>query len=196
MQTYDVSKKVEFKNVSGVTIGEFRFLTDQEAIERQRRRKLRTRYLGRGMSETITPDSSEFDAQLIRELGSVELDGYEAGRIIDELCRAHADDIVQEGDTFRVTLRVFGDILTEHVIGMPSAKQMFVHSRRAYRRIDKGSISEIMINLQASGDLYDELRRESAGYNGDIPVYHKAEVIRAAIEHIEAGFGAAGDENF
>lgn len=196
MQTFDLSKNVEFTNGAGRVIGEFRFPTDQEAVERQWRRKLRTRYLGRGMSETITPDSSEFDAQLIKELGSVELDGYEAGRIVDELCRAHTDDIVQEGDAFRVTLRVFRDIMTEHVIGMPTAKQMFAHSRRAYRRIDKGSISEITINLQASGDLYDEVRRESSGYNGDVPVYHKAEVIRAAIEHIEAGFGAAGDENF
>jgi hypothetical protein len=194
---FDVSKQVEFKRRNGTKIGDFRFPTDAEAMERQRKRKLIVKQLGRNMSETIAPDSSEYDAEFIKMLSpDVEIDGYEAGKIIDELCKADIDEITQEGDCFRVSLRVCGGIMTEHVVAMPNAKQIFKYRRGAFHRLDIGNKQQITINLQAADDLDREIRKESIGYAGDVPLYHRAEVVRGVVEHIEAGFGAAGDENF
>jgi hypothetical protein len=201
-EVFNGSKHADCKLESpeGIKIVTVRFPTDAEAIERARKRKIIVKQLGRGISETLPIDSSEYDAELIQKLivgDAPEIDGYEATQILERLMAADVDEIEREGDGYRVTLRVFDGIMTKHLLRMPSAKEKFKYERTAFHRLDLPlSRRQITVNLQAAADLDSALRKESSGYDGEIPIYHKAEVIRAITENIEAGFGAAGQENF
>lgn len=87
-----------------------RFPSDEEWMDRQRRRKVIVKQLGRGISETSIPDFEDADAALlgkirVSEENASEVDAFEASRIIEQLSQAEVDDVAQEGDAFRVTLR-------------------------------------------------------------------------------------------
>ncbi len=175
-----------------------RFPTDDEWVDWRRRRKVVTKQLGRGKTETL-PASQEQDAELVAKLvngDGPEIDEYEAAIIVEELTRADLDEIEPEGDGYRVTLTVPGGTTTSHAVGMPSAKEI-IKFRRAYARsIDQGNRSEITINLQAAADLYAKLCSSSVGYAGKVPIIHQAAALRAAIDSLESGLGVAEPENF
>ena len=86
-----------------------------------------------------------------------EVDPFEASRIIEQLSQAEVDDVVPEGDAFRVTLRVLGG-LTAHLLQMPSAKDVFEYRRGFARVLDLPfNRQELTINLGAAGALYKKL---------------------------------------
>jgi hypothetical protein len=197
---FDASKPiaVKLRTPDGLRAIRLRFPTDEEWIERQKRRKVLIKQLGRGVSETIVSGGEDADAALlakIREEDGPEIDAFEASRVIEQLSQADVDDVVQEGDRFRVTLRVLGGTVI-HEIRMPSAKDVFDYRRSFARVLDLPyNRQELTINLSAAGALYKKLAESSEGYAGDVPVIHQAVAVKAAIDALDAAFQETSDPN-
>lgn len=200
---FDATKPIamNLRTPGGVKTVRLRFPSDDEWTERQRRRKVIIKQLGRGISETVVPNSEDVDAALlakirIEEQDAVEVDPFEASRIIEQLSQAEVDDVIQDGDSFRITLRVLGGTVT-HVLAMPSAKDAFEY-RRAFARILDLPFNrqELTINLAAAGTLYKKLARSAEGYAGEVPIIHQAVAVKAAIDALDAGFQEDRDPNF
>ena len=115
-----------------------RFPSDDEWITRQRRRKVLVKQLGRGISETTVANGEDVDAALvtkIREGEEPEIDPFEAMKLVEQLSLAEVDDVLPDGDSFKVTLRVLG-ATTVHLLKMPSAKDVFEYRRGFARLLD------------------------------------------------------------
>ena len=198
---FDASREVEIKlhSAEGTKTITVRFPTDEEWIERQRRRKIIVKQLGRGVSETVVPGSEDADAELLAKLRAgdgPEVDAFEASRILEQLSQADVDDVIPEAGAFRVLVRVPGG-LTAHVLRMPSAKDV-IEYRRAFARILDLPFNkqELIVNLGAAGTLYQKLCQQSEGYAGAVPIVHQAVAVKAAIDALEAGFEVNRPANF
>jgi hypothetical protein len=190
---FDSGRQVEIqlRSAEGTRTVKVRFPTDEEWIERQRRRKIIIKQLGRGVSETTIPNAEEVDAALFRKIRADEgddVDAYEASRIIEQLSLAEVDDVLPEGAGFRVSLRVPGGT-TLHVLRMPSAKDVIEYRRGFARILDLPfNRQELTVNLAAAGTLYQKLVQGTEGYAGAVPIIHQAVAVKAAIDALEAGF--------
>lgn len=64
------------------------------------------------MSETTMPGGEDLDAALLAGIrtdgGQPAIDVYEASKLVQELATCDVDDVVPDGDGFRVSLRVLG----------------------------------------------------------------------------------------
>jgi hypothetical protein len=190
---------INLRAPGGVKTVRVRFPSDDEWIERQRRRKVVIKQLGRGISETIVGNGEEVDAALITKVRSdpaPEIDAFEAAKVIEQLSTAEVDDVVAEGDSFRVTTRVLGGI-TVHVLNMPSAKDVFDYRRGFARVLDLPfGKQELTINITPAGALYKKLVISSVGYAGDVPIIHQAVAVKAAIDAMDNAFAEDRDANF
>src|SRR3972149_1870930 len=198
---FDASRQVEIKpqGAEGTKTITVRFPTDEEWVERQRRRKIIIKQLGRGISETVIPSSEDADAELLAKLrvgDGPDVDAFEASRILEQLGQADVDDVIAEAGAFRVLVRVPGG-LTAHVLRMPSAKDV-IEYRRAFARILDLPFNkqELTVNLAAAGDLYKKLCQGTEWYAGAVPVIHQAVAVKAAIDALEAGFEVKPPANF
>jgi hypothetical protein len=177
-----------------------RFPTDEEWIDRQKKRKVIVKQLGRGVSETTIPDSAEADAALLAKIrlpeeSAPEVDAFEASRIIEQLSQSDVDDVVQEGDAFRVMLRVPGGSVA-HILKMPSARDVFEYRRGFARVLDLPyNRQELTINLAPAAALFKKLLESSEGYTGDVPIIHQAVAVKAAIDALDGMFQESGDPN-
>jgi hypothetical protein len=189
---------LQLRTPTGVKPVRVRFPSDEEWTERQRRRKVVIKQLGRGVSETIIGNAEDADAALlarIRDGEGPELDPFEASRVIEQLSQAEVDDVVQTGDSFRVTLRVLGGVVT-HLLKMPSAKDVFEYRRGFARVLDLPyNRQELTINLAAAGALYKKLLTATDGYAGEAPIIHQAVAVKAAIDALDAGFQEGAGPN-
>ena len=191
---------IHLRTPDGVKPVRVRFPTDEEWIDRQKKRKVIVKQLGRGVSETTIPDSAEADAALLAKIrvpeeNAPDVDAFEASRIIEQLSQADVDDVVQEGDTFRVTLRVLGGTVT-HLLKLPSAKDVFEYRRGFARVLDLPyNRQELTINLGAAGALYKKLLESTEGYAGEVPIIHQAIAVKAAIDALDAAFQDTTDPN-
>jgi len=191
---------IHLRTPEGVKPVRLRFPTDEEWIERQKKRKVIVKQLGRGVSETTIPDSSEADAALLAKIclpdeNATEVDAFEASRIIEQLSQAEVDDVVQVGDGFRVTLRVLGGTVS-HTLRMPSAKDVFEYRRGFARVLDLPyNRQELIINLAPAGALFKKLFESSEGYAGDVPIIHQAVAVKAAIDALDGAFEEQRDPN-
>ena len=191
--------EVQLRSAEGTKTVKVRFPTDEEWTERQRRRKIIIKQLGRGISETVIPHSEDVDAALfakIRAGEGPEVDPFEAAsRILEQLSQADVDDVVPEAGAFRVVLRVPGG-LTAHVVRMPSAKDVIDYRRGFARVLDLPfNKQELTVNLGAAGALYQKLAQGTEGYAGAVPIIHQAVVVKAAIDALDAGFQESADPN-
>jgi hypothetical protein len=191
---------IQLRTPDGVKPVRVRFPSDEEWIERQKKRKVIVKQLGRGVSETTIPDSAEADAALLARIrapeeNAPEVDAFEASRIIEQLSQADVDDVVQVGDGFRVTMRVIGGTVS-HVLRMPSAKDVFEYRRGFARVLDLPyNRQELIINLAPAAALFKKLLESSEGYSGDVPVIHQAVAVKAAIDAVDGVFQEIGDPN-
>ena len=157
--------------------------------------------LGRGVSETTVSNGEEVDAALLAKIRTdgedgPEVDAWESGKVFDQLGQAEVDDVVQAGDSFRVTLRVLGGT-TAHLIAMPSAKDVAEHKRSFLRALDMPfNKQEITVNLGSAGVLYKKLVSAVEGYAGEVPIIHQVAVLKAAIEALEVSFQEDQGANF
>jgi hypothetical protein len=199
---FDISRPISIKLQSpeGVKEISLRFPSDEEWIERARRRKTIIKNLGRGRSETIIPDSEELDTELIAKCRNGNegsgIDAYEASYIIEKISEAEVEDILVESGGFRVMLRVPGG-LTEHFVKMPAAKDIMEFRRGFAKIIDLPfNRQSISMNLNTAAVIYKRIAQESKGYVGPVPVIHQAAVVKSSIDAIEAGMGVTDSENF
>ncbi|MCC6363091.1 MAG: hypothetical protein IT165_06170 [Bryobacterales bacterium] len=176
-----------------------RFPSDAEWMERQRRRKVIIKHLGRGVSETTVPNGEDVDAALlakIRAESDGEVDPFEAVRIVEQLSLAEVEDVVPEGGAFRVQLRVLGGT-TSHLLSAPSAKDAIEYRRGFARVLDLPyNKQEITINLASAASLYQRLMSATEGYAGEVPIIHQAVVVKAAIDAADAAVDGADGGNF
>ncbi len=199
---FDAARPValNLRTPAGVKTVRVRFPTDEEWIERQRRRKVIVKQLGRGISETTIPNSEDADAALLAKIrvaepDAPEVDPFEASRVIEQLGQAEVDDVVQVGDGFEVTLRVLGGTVT-HSLRMPSAKDVFDYRRGFARVLDLPyNRQELIINLAPAGTLYKRLAEAADGYAGEVPIIHQAVAVKAAIDALDASFQETADPN-
>ena len=197
---FDATRPVtlQLRTPAGVKIVRVRFPSDEDWTERQRRRKVLIKQLGRGISETTIPSGEEVDAALLAKIRTEEgpeVDAFEASRIMEQLSQAEVDDVVQAGDAFRVSLRVLGGTVT-HLLKMPSAKDVFDHRRGFARVLDLPyNRQELTINLGAAAILYKKLITATEGYVGEVPIVHQAVAVKAAIDALDAGFQEDGSQN-
>ena len=199
---FDAARPValNLRTPAGVKTVRVRFPTDEEWIERQRRRKVIVKQLGRGISETTIPNSEDADAALLSKIrvaepDAPEVDPFEASRVIEQLGQAEVDDVVQVGDGFEVTLRVLGGTVT-HSLRMPSAKDVFEYRRGFARVLDLPyHRQELIINLAPAGALYKRLVQGAGGYAGEVPIIHQAVAVKAAIDALDASFQDTADPN-
>jgi hypothetical protein len=199
---FDAARPValNLRTPAGVKTVRVRFPTDEEWIERQRRRKVIVKQLGRGVSETTIPNSEDADAALLAKIrvpepDAPEMDPFEASRVIEQLGQAEVDDVVQVGDGFEVTLRVLGGTVT-HSLRMPSAKDVFEYRRGFARVLDLPyNRQELIINLAPAGSLYKRLVQAADGYAGEVPIIHQAVAVKAAIDALDASFQETVDPN-
>ena len=199
---FDAARPIalQLRTSAGVKTIRVRFPSDEEWTERQRRRKVIIKQLGRGVSETIIANGEDADGALLAKIrvpeeNPPEVDAFEASRIIEQLSQAEVDDVVQAGDAFRVTLRVLGGTVT-HLLKMASAKDVTEYRRGFARVLDLPyNRQELTINLAAAGALYKKLITTAEGYSGDAPIMHQAVAVKAAIDALDAGFQEPGDPN-
>lgn len=190
---------INLRTPDGVKTIRLRFPSDDEWADRQRRRKVIIKQLGRGMSETSVAYSEDVDAALLAKIRDGEepaVDPFEASRIIEQLSEAEVDDVVQVGDAFRVTTRVLGGT-TVHLLRMPSAKDVFTYRRGFARMVDLPfGRQELTVNLRAAVDLYRNLVQATEGYAGAVPLIHQAVAVKAAIDALDAAFQEDREANF
>ena len=199
---FDAARPIalQLRTPTGLKTIRVRFPNDEEWIERQRKRKVIVKQLGRGVSETTIPNSEDADAALLTKIrvpeeNAPEVDAFEASRVIEQLSQAEVDDVVQVGDAFRVTLRVLGGTVT-HLLKMPSAKDVFEYRRGFARVLDLPyNRQELIINLAPAGALFKRLAQTAEGYAGDVPVIHQAVAVKAAIDALDAAFQETADPN-
>lgn len=192
---------IQLRTPGGVKTVRVRFPSDDQWAERQRRRKVIIKNLGRGVSETIIPNAEDVDAALlakirIEEETPADVDAFEAVKCMEQLAQAEVDDVIHVGDAFRVTTRVLGGT-TVHLLRMPSAKDVFEYRRGFARVLDLPfNKQELTINLRAAAELYEKLVQATEGYVGNVPIIHRAVAVKAAIDALDAGFQDDRDPNF
>ena len=198
---FDTSRPIaiNLRAPGGVKTVRVRFPSDDEWVERQRRRKVVINQLGRGVSETIVANGEDVDAALVAKVRSdpaPEIDAFEAVKVVEQLSTAEVDDVVAEGDSFRITTRILGGT-TVHVLNMPSAKDVFDYRRGFARVLDLPfGKQELTINITPAGALYKKLVISSVGYAGDVPIIHQAVAVKAAIDAMDNAFAEDRDANF
>ena len=201
VNVFDATRPVaiNLRGPDGVKTVRVRFPSDDEWAERQRRRKVIVKQLGRGISETTIQNGEEIDAALlakIRTEETPEVDAFEAQKVIEQLATCDVDDVVLTGDAFRVTLRVLG-ATTTILLKMPSAKDVNQHRRGFARVLDLPfNRTELTVNVRAGGELYKKLMEAVEGYSGDVPIIHQAVAVKAAIDALDASFQEDRDANF
>jgi hypothetical protein len=190
---------VQLRGPDGVKTIRVRFPSDDEWVERQRRRKVIVKNLGRQVSETLIPNNEDIDAALlakVRTEEAPEVDAFEAQKVIEQLATCDVDDVVLVGDAFRVVLRVLGGAVT-HLLKMPSAKDVNGYRRGFARVLDLPyGRQELTINVRAAGDLWKKLVDATEGYAGDVPIIHQAVAVKAAIDALDGAFQEDPDANF
>jgi hypothetical protein len=200
---FDIKKQITIKinTAEGVKEISLRFPTDEELCDRQRKRKVISKDLGRGMSQSKVPNAEAIDGELLKKIrvddGVVQVDDYEAVFVIDQILSADVDDIQSEDNGYRVFLRVPGGTITEHLMQMPGARDVVKYGREFVSALDGPYGQQIItVNLSASKDYYSRLAKQSKGYVGEIPIHHKAEVIKAINSAVRSGLGVSDTDTF
>lgn len=175
------------------------FPSDEQWCARQAKMKLKSQNLGRGKSTTEVSGTERVNAELFDQIVKSEvpgLDEYDKSVVIERLSRSSVSDGFNNGNGYEVKLKVPGGEVT-HVLNMPTAKQVNLYRRAAIRVVDgRRGAQEIVINLNASGDLYDKLVVSATGYVGEVPIIHKSTVISEVLTMLEDDNGAEEIENF
>src|SRR3974390_2305440 len=88
---------IQLRGPDGVKTVRVRFPTDDEWVERQRRRKVIVKNLGRGISETMIPNGEDIDAALLGKIRTgedPEVDAFEAQKVVEQWANRDLADAV------------------------------------------------------------------------------------------------------
>lgn len=200
---FDSERHYDIKLLSGDKIT-VRFPTDQEWTERQRKRKLIVRDLGRGTSETTTPGGEEVDQEFLAKIAISDVSAVEpaeAARVIDLISKCDVEEVVKEADNWRVSLRVPGGT-TQIVIGQITAGDMSTYRREFVKVHDlPHGRRQIVVNLMAADALFKKVVVGVTGYKqidsnqltSGVPITHKNIALKAAFDALEASVDDGDD---
>jgi hypothetical protein len=198
---FDATRPValQLRTPDGIKTVRVRFPSDDEWAERQRRRKVIIKDLGRNIRETTMQGGEDVDAGLlakIRTEDGPEVDPFEAAKLIDELAYCVMDDVVPVNDGYSITLRVPGATPTL-LLRMPSAKDVADY-RRGFARILELPFGkqQLTVNLWAAAELFKKLVQGTEGYVGEPPIIHQSVAVKAAIDSLESAFAEDQTANF
>src|SRR3974390_3711144 len=88
---------IHLRGPDGVKTVRVRFPSDDEWAERQRRRKVIVKNLGRGISETMIPNGEDIDAALLSKVRTEEepeVDAFEAQKVVEQWANRDLADAV------------------------------------------------------------------------------------------------------
>jgi hypothetical protein len=174
-----------------------RWPSDAEWIARLKARKFIQRRLGRGVTQTIPPKPSEVDLKVYEAIslnGTPALSMAEACQVLDAIGACSAISGKIEGMTATIELNLPTGVVTHH-IKVPSAEQMNEYKLSSFKVLDLPfSQQEITYTPEAGGRIWDACDPKVEGYQGAVPVTHKAECIRAVGDLIDNNFGPRPDE--
>lgn len=183
----------DVKIISGEEkVATLRFPTDQELCDRARKLKLVRRNLGRGKTQSEAGNGVELSADLFARI-RVDKDGpvfddSDAAAFIGRLDRCEVSDVEREGNQFRVTMKVPGTTV-EHVLKMPTQKDLIDFGRNSMTAIDDRRQSEIRLKLEPSGDLWGRMVVSVEGYEGEghgaVPITHKDAALNEVIAQVQ-----------
>jgi len=194
----DTSQEVTVpgRTSSGRTDITIRWPSDKEWADRNKRRKIFIKRLGRGRSET-TVDPGDADQRLYEAIklnGAPPLTVGESTRVIEALAQTDVLDVTLEADTGLVTLATAGGTV-HHRLKLPSADQVLAFRRNSTRLIDLPlNTQQIIILLDPAVQLWNDCNGQSDDYAKEIPAVHKDAAIRAVIEALDREVNATADE--
>jgi hypothetical protein len=176
-----------------------RWPSDEEWAARASKRKILFRRLGRGMSETVTPEPGEADVALYEKIalnGTPTLTKGEAYQVAEALAVASATGVTVEGDRATVTLTVLTGQVS-HNLGIPNADQVITFRRGAFRMFDLPfNTQELRLKADAGAKLWDACGGKSDDYaGGTIPAIHKDAAARAVVEYLDRNLGPQQDDS-
>lgn len=170
-------------------VASVRFPSDDEWVRRSKKRKVITRNLGRGSTQSETVGAEEVDQEIyaaIRLENSCDLDAAECMQLLDRVGSCEVIDYQHEGSSVLVTMILPGDSEATHRLRIPTAKQVLDYKRGLARVTSRpNGRDEIAIDITAAGKLWDALHVEHEGYEGPVPIVHKVHAVRAAVEASE-----------
>ena len=167
-----------------------RMPSDQQWIERQRKRPIEVRQLGRGRSETKVRECREEDLRIYNEIRlgeSPDLDQYEASALLANLARAESVAVERCEDGYLLKIETVAGVF-ETVLKGPSAKDWQIYTETRSRVISGRNTTDIYVNLSAGANLFDACALQPHS----VPIIWKAAAASALIDEIEASF--AGDD--
>lgn len=97
---------IQLRGLEGRKTIRVRFPSEDEWVDRQRRRKVIIKSCGRPRSETTAANGEDVDAALLAKVRTEEqpdVDAFEAQKVIDQLSTCEVDDVVPAGDALRVS---------------------------------------------------------------------------------------------
>ena|SRR5215471_8382411 len=168
-----------------VTVG---FPIDAQWAERRLKSKLLIHQLGRGVTRSETKLNPKTDLKIyeaIRRNGARDIDGDEAGALLEKLGKCEAGEVTWEGNGARVPVAVAHGITVTHTFTrVPTAKQArkLREESQTVRQLPN-NIIESQVSLEGSVKLWKACGGASDSYvNGIIPDIHKEAAIRAVID--------------
>ena len=175
-----------------------RWPTDEEWAARAAKRKIIFRRLGRGMSETVTPEPGEADVALYEKIalnGAPTVTKGEAYQIAETLCAVTATGVTVDGDRATVTLSVLTGQVS-HNLKIPTADQVIQFRRSAFRMFDLPfNTQELRLKAEAGAAMWDACGGKSDDYAGGIiPAIHKDAAARAIVEFLDRNLGPQQDD--
>lgn len=173
---------------------EVRFPSDAEWCAWARAQRTIRHFLGRGKSQSEDVDLSKVNAELFAKIridkDGAEFDDAEAAMVIGRIERCNVTGIDREGSNYRIAMKVPG-ARAEHVLRMPTAKEMQEHERASTSTVAARRSIETRAFLEPSGILYDKLHVEHDGYATAVPIVHKS----AAVSEVLAQLAIEADED-
>jgi hypothetical protein len=167
------------------------FPTDQQWCARAHAQKVIRRPVGGGKWTFEPSDLARIDSVLFRDIrveeeGSVAFDDSEAAAVIERLERCQVQGIQREGETLAVTLKVAGAVVVVH-LAIPYQRDVMAYGRESMPPpVHSARATELRINLEPAGRLFDKILRSQEGYAGAVPIIHKDVALQAVLAEIQA----------
>lgn len=176
---FSTAAQFELKLRAGAQTYTTAFPSDDEWIARNRAVKTFIQRMGSG-TQTKTEGYEAADGILFRLIcpDAPAIDDYDANVLIGKLTKAEAGAAVPVPEGYQIPVTVVGGIKTLHTLRVPSEREMRLYRRGAFVFVDlRHGRQELKTNPAAIGEFYDKLIVKSEGYEGAVPLVHKAAAI-------------------
>ena len=161
-------------------------------------RRMRTKRLGRGATQTMPPEPTEADVKLYQKIalnGTPTVTENEAFQINETLAACLAIGVEVEGEEATVELSTTLGGNVKHTLRIPTADQVVTARAAGLRIIDRSfGQMEIRIQTEPGVRLWDACAGKSADYTGEVPAIHKDVAARALMEYLDQTLASKGDD--